>query len=1647
MSCITTNFKRKYDIEDSGDVVSLVDLPAQKAAEMKHYVKQANAEAQQEGFLHPLFEIKFGEGKIEEGKDIHPDNYIPNEFIQINRKNIEDFQEYSVNNSIYEDILKKESAKYDYLDDSDLETRIPKEDKLLLYDEDSEFLFSFSPMDDSEIERNPETFYEWRESLKKVREKLEHLADRYTKLKDTKSLKEVYKTLDQINENIHSIDSTDPNSIYESSMKEIEILESFLRHIQEHPEEGVTALDGNQLIDRINNLQRYFLGVNPDTGERFNFKKLDEGHPIGEFYFSFSEGLDEKKVDEVVQKVQDLRDLYKRAQVKVVQGILLNDGLVVGLQQQHSVNPEEGWSAEDVQRALEIIATGDVEVDELGKLFLGIASGGGILGQLLKNKRDNQLSRERGQTQKRVGALKNVWDTIKNTSDMNDEGVDEFITSRLIKKDKFGKRTSELISLYTDLFKQKVGEVYAERRQFENTLSQVDYQSYMDADKRNFHRINPLLLSAVAEKYGNTKEHGKFFTYSEEEIAEYERGLKGMLGETMFEIEVQKAISLVEDFMLSSKDSSLTVQQEYRRNPFRFMKHYHSDNYAQADSASLEFLTPHFVHYVPRNNPNFYNQDFKAVEEGSYGKELMEFYKNAHSLLTDYINPIFRSEGVGRSALSFLTFEDMTERESMKQKNLFGRISATLGAIWQDYKSSYISSDINKQKRIIQEQKEGNFEKELQTGYTGFGYSEFRKNEELYKNLSDSELYKLAEEKGYEVKDFPPPANTEGYKRFRKELIESIAREEINRVTSSNLYESIKNAAAITNDISARRASVATLEALKSYVYSLREDPEFGGQTPRNISEMLSTWGDINIYGYKFTRDINSKGLSNLLGETSRTSIPLTKVLTSAEKRIKKFINEEKKRNNNGKDYFEFEFKNVKYTTTKEGIFKATSEDGVETIPLSQISQRYNDYLNEKLDELGTQVTVGSAGLGLMASIISKHLGLSPRGGIRNRLQGVIQTAAVAASGRYSFNEVQYHNSRRLLRGTNTRKYFFSESFKNSERGQKIRTVQLFQEAMQLKQNRADELALDGKFDKLGGTFLDKAKTFYMDFSINNPEWHNQTEIMTSVLQTVKVRDVNGVEHPFFNGKTQEFIYKPGTLDLRDGTVTKIENGKEVTVTDPNEPNFDTLENRQMWVEFRETDSGKVDSLVAVAKVKTAIHQTQGNYDNNDIILAQNSVAGKLGTMYQRYLFENTNMQWGKHKVDLRTGEFDIKGRRLSLFEHGPTTAMFLTGMHGIPIIAGIFMGMNPAFLLGTGLFAIGTRIAFAKKLRSMKRKATWTRQDLALSIDFAKEAALRSINMPLQFWSYGKVNLMTEERLAKFQQGRDLGKRNLTAKERKILSESAQDVASKAFIYANAAIGFSILRLVVKLLDLSFGWDEDDEEDEKSLFRKAVEYVFNTEDYINTVINDVNTLTGETEKFTNPSVFLDEVFSQSFARTLDRGGKFVARTARDVSAGEFDADGEFYYKLLSNTPFLPVSNHMLKSVLSEDKGVFKDNMVYDGSTPMDRMIFRNNREGEKNAKAELRSRRKQIRTGHYGFDRVMNRRVRRDFPNMSKEQRKKKVDQLYRQYFKSTYKKPGRTYRETLENVNWKQLETYYRDDLFMNTRRKIDDILFGSD
>lgn len=1565
MICDIKEFKEKYRIREDQQNFNLRDYSAQERAEILSYIGALRAAASKAGFDYntPLIDTI----------NTNRPTLANSTRVAIHENNIQEFNDFITSQKVIEN-FKSEQIK-DELDSTE-------EDGSIDY-EAGDTLFSLPIINPSTPTKvKPATLLQWKDNRLEYKKKLESAKQYYSQQKRWEKVKEINGVLEDMENQINSIDENDINTVYEGSIEEINTIDDFLNGIQNDVVDAADALTTHRLAERIADLRLFFLGVDSKTDFSYRFDEFgDNKNPAFSFYHDFNPALGKTVREELENKVNNLQDKYDRLQNKIIIGIF-NDSAFV---QSHIASGK--WSDQDVQDLYKMLEDKDVNIDELAKRFLGAGSGGGILGQLLIELKEQQLTQERGHTQARIISLSNNW---KKLLGINDE-TGAPVTLKLFAKDRFGVRQNRLISKYNPHYIKKISDVAKERTQFYKNMNGVTYSNWQTSVQKNFHMLNPMKLSAIANKHASHPVHGNFFTYSDQEIQEYEKELRAVLGDTMFDIEVKNAAESIDNFIESFDSGAFSSkQQEFRQNPFRYIQNFESANYNKADVSTGYYMEPKFNRFVPKlDRPELFNESFTEIESGPNGKDLMNIYKDSYSLLYEYVNPVLKSEGASSGVLDIVDFEDRMEKEMVSQLGIFGKVTNTIYDTYKGHIDKYYNASAARITDILEDK---DYQKRMQIGGISYAKNEKKVLFNLYNAMPLSRLMGLARERGLDLTDIDvDQSDPTAIKMFKRDLSNALARHDINQSASSDLFDSIHQAVKLVSDVKARRATLGTLETMKRYVTkNVSQDNKLS-----QIEDFLNVWGDTNVLGYEFAKDIDK---SQVQFDTKILKIKTgDKNYNEVEKAAKKLLTQERKNTKKTGDY-NFTHKGIVYSTNNGTYFKKENKTTTQ-INLKEIDNAYDTYLNTELDKLGTEMTVGSVLLGTMDNFILKFLGISPRGGAKNRIQGMIQTLSVAASEQFGFDTEQYNKSRKFLFGTNTAKYFLPNTFNSTGRGAKIQTAKTLLENMQLYQNKADELALENKsgFVKAKSWIRDKM----MDFSINNPEWKNQTEIALSIMQNIMVDtnavDANGdvIRKPLFNGK--DFIYKPGTLELK--------------------PEFDNPKNQAMWVEFKPSEKGEKDSILAIGQIKTSIQKTQGNYSNTDVIYHQASMQGKMTSMFRRYMFENTAMQLGTQKVDIRTGGINIEGRKLQLFNHIPSTLVYL-GANNFSYAAGIVTslavaGISAPALAGIGalMLPIGIILVRKKVLGNMK----FNMNEVMLGMDFMQEIIYRGINTSASVLSYSTVSPLNAK-LKRMNSQEAAEKRGLTEKERKILSESAAELSTKVFIYTS----MSLFALGAKSLYLLMA-PPDDEEGKDAWLAKLI----SIEGLMNAIINDRNNLTNELEKYTNPMMFAKDANQFTFLQAMERSKDFYAKHLPEVIAGDKPADREFVHKFIVNTPFITLPNQISKLAVSEKEGIFTDSRTYLAATWSDKLLLKRGLKGkESDYKSITEVERSKIRAkaeDHFE-DIVKERYENADMSSSEIDDRiKKEVDDFVRQ----TYKNKKETYQELHDRLDWEEIES----------------------
>ena len=1265
------------------------------------------------------------------------------------------------------------------------------------------------------IVSKPVNFKEWKNNREEMIKKLENLANRYRKLKEKAKLGQVNKAIKELKDQLNKVNSNDATVLHESLIKEIDILDNLLTLVNEDAMTGLDLLEANNIRQRIDELSMYFLGYDI------------EGNNFSKSLKDLLENTFPNDIANIKSKINDLSRKYIDSTGKIVTAIFEDDSLVK--EHKKSMTDKE-W--EDFHNKIITILNENKQSDEIGieRKFLSAKQVNSVLGDLLISLRDANYQKEVGLTKQLVIDMKDAWLKIMTLTNMQGEKL----TNKLYQKDVFGNMTNKIISMYNDKFGKTLSSIANYRTLFYQKQNSTSYKNWMQEFKAGVDIIEPYKLKVFYDLYKNNPAYKEFFTYSEAEMQQYEKETREKLGNIIYETELKKQLESIKNYLFELDNNLLgSVMDKYQKNPMKFTQNFYSDNYDKPDVESSLYLEPTYISYYPKNE---INQDFKKIESEEHGKELMDFWKIAHEL-ERYSNSIFQAEEIRVKNNELINnrdvFAEINNSEASKQVKFFKRIPLWFKTGYENWKANFTRNQDN---RTV---------KDLVLNYGSYGKDVKNRWKNLYKSKSINELYNIIKEKGLDITKLQN-VPTEDLKEV---ISEALSQLEINKQSKYDMFESINKMVELARNINTRRNSVNVFNLMMDY--NKQSNPKTGQNVERNF---LTDWFNLNIKGENFGKNIVPGKFRDIKLSTNKDKL---------EKDFENFINKEGK---NSIGEYGFTFNDLFYKKINDKYFEIDGPDMTE-ITKEKIDEKYNEYINKFLENLGTIYTPGTIALGLKSNMSKAAMaGLKVPGGITNRLAGMVQNMNMAITEEAGYNIEQYQYSRQFLIFDNTNKYILKLGnfsginkllgFAGTRKGKKLETLKLFATNLHLLESVTDDLKVqEGTLQ----TVTNDVMNMMFDFSINNPEWKNQMELLLSIMQNIKIKDKNGNEVPIFDGKTQEFIWIPGTLQLKDEFKT--------------ETNIDNYEN------FKEDKNGNAPQRLLVGKYKAAKMAGQGNYAMDDRMTFENSASGKLSVMYIKWLAGNSYRQYGAKDSDISTGKINIEGNKRILLKHAPTLSIYLillrpntttTAISGLLTGTSLFYGLSTVAMLGSGLLSLGAILATAKMLGVFNKNSAFRqdprntlknvknqfieKEELSLALNFAIEIAKRSVNIvPQYFYMKGPIseNNIKTRNFKYMPEG-------MTEQERNLLSASAMDVSQKLGIFLSTSIA-SILVLGLFLLV------SGDDDDEKTKTAKKLEELLNMNLNIkNNMYNDIN-------KYTNPIAFNDAAATLSFFNTLNQ--------------------------------------------------------------------------------------------------------------------------------------------------------------------------------
>ena len=1351
------------------------------------------------------------------------------------------------------------------------------------------------------IVSKPVNFKEWKNNREEMIKKLENLANRYRKLKEKAKLGQVNKAIKELKDQLNKVNSNDATVLHESLIKEIDILDNLLTLVNEDAMTGLDLLEANNIRQRIDELSMYFLGYDI------------EGNNFSKSLKDLLENTFPNDIANIKSKINDLSRKYIDSTGKIVTAIFEDDSLVK--EHKKSMTDKE-W--EDFHNKIITILNENKQSDEIGieRKFLSAKQVNSVLGDLLISLRDANYQKEVGLTKQLVIDMKDAWLKIMTLTNMQGEKL----TNKLYQKDVFGNMTNKIISMYNDKFGKTLSSIANYRTLFYQKQNSTSYKNWMQEFKAGVDIIEPYKLKVFYDLYKNNPAYKEFFTYSEAEMQQYEKETREKLGNIIYETELKKQLESIKNYLFELDNNLLgSVMDKYQKNPMKFTQNFYSDNFDKPDVESSLYLEPTYISYYPKNE---INQDFKKIESEEHGKELMDFWKIVHEL-ERYSNSIFQSEGIRVKNNELINnrdvFAEINNSEASKQVKFFKRIPLWFKTGYENWKANFTRNQDN---RTV---------KDLVLNYGSYGKDVKNRWKNLYKSKSINELYNIIKEKGLDITKLQN-VPTEDLKEV---ISEALSQLEINKQSKYDMFESINKMVELARNINTRRNSINVFNLMMDY--NKQSNPKTGQNVERNF---LTDWFNLNIKGENFGKNIVPGKFRDIKLSTNKDKL---------EKDFENFIDKEGK---NSIGEYGFTFNDLFYKKINDKYFEIDGPDMTE-ITKEKIDEKYNEYTNKFLENLGTIYTPGTIALGLKSNMSKAAMaGLKVPGGITNRLAGMVQNMNMAITEEAGYNIEQYQYSRQFLMFDNTNKYILKLGnfsginkllgFAGTRKGKKLETLKLFATNLHLLESVTDDLKVqEGTLQ----TVTNDVMNMMFDFSINNPEWKNQMELLLSIMQNIKIKDKNGNEVPIFDGKTQEFIWIPGTLQLKDEFKT--------------EANIDNYEN------FKEDKNGNAPQRLLVGRYKAAKMAGQGNYAMDDRMTFENSASGKLSVMYIKWLAGNSYRQYGAKDSDISTGKINIEGNKRILLKHAPTLSIYLillrpntttTAISGLLTGTSLFYGLSTVAMLGSGLLSLGAIFATAKMLGVFNKNSAFRqdprntlkniknqfaeKEERYLALNFAIEIAKRSVNIvPQYFYMKGPIseNNIKARNFKYMPEG-------MTEQERNLLSASAMDVSQKLGIFLSTSIA-SILVLGLFLLV------SGDDDDEKIKTAKKLEELLNMNLNIkNNMYNDIN-------KYTNPIAFNDAAATLSFFNTLNQFRKHYVYNDKgetlltNYQEGKITSEQYINKIAVDASKFTGFPTQFVKLATNDDALLIGDEKAYSKKDWFDEMLIGKTKKPEDNYK------------------------------------------------------------------------------------------------
>lgn len=604
----------------------------------------------------------------------------------------------------------------------------------------------------------------------------------------------------------------------------------------------------------------------------------------------------------------------------------------------------------------------------------------------------------------------------------------------------------------------------------------------------------------------------------------------------------------------------------------------------------------------------------------------------------------------------------------------------------------------------------------------------------------------------------------------------------------------------------------------------------------------------------------------------------------------------------------------------KTGVYRM--EDGYMSpvgkfLPITEVimDSKFQEYVMQKMDDLGLSVTLSGIGDGFLAFMRFRALGFSPISGSFNRLDGKMVNYLLDSSGKY-WEPGANNITNTFMAGFNIWK--LSSKHPVPGRGDEY-------DKLTYLLNNANVLQSTAEGDETNQQGMSVLKSFRQNilgtysYSVGLPEGKNQATPLLNIMQSTFIKKNDGSMVPLFDGSTFP------AWDMVDGVLHLKE---EFRLDENGEPN---IENIQNWEKFEPNleDLSKNEYTLMRRRVIEAVEAGQGDYSKfNNIPFTRNFIGRALSLMF-KWSFMQLRTWWNKGgDFNITRGKVEeaglVRGLKNAPLVGGAATLGFVAAKTGMMSLG--TLGLSSGVGIGAiALYAVYRKI---KKDPEYEDLGGYVKKNLKQTVDLGWSTLLNLFNIPLHL-AYSRKNLDDIPHISRF---------NAYLAD----DYTPEDVGRVKALGAQLAITVHTTISIPLLTQMLFGlWIEDDEPDswERMLH--------------NFINNSAQRLSDSATLFVNPLAIMGQI-NELYAFTLANDIR-EAGSNPDAGSGVSKLSKIFLPKPMKFAvgAIAPNTTGNYNPVARFTGGAFLDDTEYDKKSWVDTVIRDMATDGNYSAKKE----------------------------------------------------------------------------------------------